>query len=74
MQLKLQITKNSTVLFEDGFEVSDAHSFGRAFYETWSKLRQKQFDSETSIGALMEHLDDDVLDQLDGAVIRVTKA
>jgi hypothetical protein len=37
-------------------------------------LRQKQFNEESSIGALMDHLHDDVLDQLDGAQIRLERA
>jgi hypothetical protein len=74
MSVKLQIIKNKKAIFEDRYEISDAESFGRAFSDVWSKLRQAQFDKETSIGALMDHLDDDgLLDQLNGASIRLER-
>jgi hypothetical protein len=73
MKVKLQIVKDGALLFERTYEISDAESFASAFSDTWSKLRQAQFDKETSIGALMDHLDDDVLDQLTGAEIRLEK-
>jgi hypothetical protein len=60
MNVKLQIIRNEEV--------------GRAFSNVWSKLRQAQCDKETSIGALMDHLDDKNLDQLDGASIRLERA
>ncbi len=73
MKVKLQIVKDGALLFEGSYEISDAESFAWVFSDTWSKLRQAQFDKETSIGALMDHLDDDVLDQLTGAEIRLEK-
>lgn len=73
MTVKLQITKDGTSLFTGAYDISDADSFGRAFADAWAKLRQKQFDQETSIGALMDHLDNDVLDQLNGAQISLQK-
>ena len=75
MNVRLQIIKNKKAIFEDRYEISDAESFGRAFSDIWSKLRRAQFDRETSIGALMDHLGDDgVLDQLNGASIRMERA
>jgi hypothetical protein len=72
--VRLQITKNGRSLFSGTYDISDAANCGEAFADMWTKLRQKQFDQETSIGALMDHLDDDVLDLLDGARIRLEKA
>jgi hypothetical protein len=74
MMVKLQITKKGRLLFVGTYNISDADDCGKAFADMWGKLRQKQFNQESSIGALMDHLHDDVLDQLDGAQIRLERA
>ena len=73
MKVKLQITKNGTSLYAGDHDIADAESFGKACADAWSKLQQAQMKKETSIGALMEHINDNVLDQLSSASIRVTK-
>jgi hypothetical protein len=74
MKVKLRIKKDGTLLYAATHDVADADSFGRACADAWSKLRQQQLDQETSIGALMEHLDGNVLDQLNGAHISLERA
>lgn len=74
MKVRLQLLQDGAPLVDEIRDVSDAESFGRAFAEAWSRLRQTQFEGETSVGALMDHLDESVLAQLDGAVIRLQKA
>jgi hypothetical protein len=74
MRVQLRITKGGTAIFADAYDVSDADSFGASCADAWSKLRQRQLDKETSIGALMEHLDNTVLAQLYGAHISVEPA
>jgi hypothetical protein len=74
MRLKLQIKKEGASLFEGIYEVTDAESFGKACAEAWSQLRLRQFVQATSVGALMETLNNDVLDTIDGADIRLSKA
>lgn len=74
MKVRLQLLREGAPIVDDIHEISDAESFGRAFSEAWSKLRQAQFEGETSVGALMDHLDDSLLEQLDGAVISLQKA
>jgi hypothetical protein len=39
-----------------------------------AQLQQAQLSRETSIGALMEHINENVLNQLNGASISVTTA
>ncbi|MGB0087479.1 MAG: hypothetical protein WBP94_19150 [Rhodomicrobiaceae bacterium] len=74
MKMKLQITKGDILLFEGFYDISDAYSFGEAFTDLWLRLREEQFNQESSIGALMEHLDSNLLDRLDGARIHLDKA
>ena len=74
MLVKLRIAKDNRVLFAGSYDVANADSFGKACADAWSRLRQAQLNQETSIGALMEHLDDDVLQQLHGAHLSLEKA
>lgn len=73
MKVKLQIIKDGAPIYSGTYDIAGADNFGKAFADVWSKVRQEQFDEETSLGALMDHLDGDVLDQLDGAHIRLDR-
>lgn len=73
MKIKLQITKQGVLLHAAIYEVFDADSFGKACAEAWAKLMQEQQRKESSIGALMEHLENGVLGQLNGALIGVER-
>ncbi len=72
MKAQLQITKNGIVVHSSVCEIDDAEGFGKACSTAWSALRARQLDEESSIGALMEHLDRGVLDFLTGAQITVS--
>jgi len=74
MKVRLRITSGGTFLYTGAYDVVDADSFGQACADAWSKLRAMQMNKETSIGALMENLDDMVLDQLNGAHIQLERA
>lgn len=74
MKIKLTVKKDGTSLYSGIHDVSDADSFGKACADAWWKLRKQRLDHETSIGALMENIDGNVLDQLSGAQIRVERA
>ena len=71
MKVKLQITKDGIRLYTGVHDVVDADSFGKACANAWRTLRQRQLDNETSIGALMEQLEGNVLGELSGAHISV---
>ena len=73
MQVRLRLIKDGSLLFEKNYEVSDAASFGAACADAWVNLRERHLAQATSIGALMEELDDNVLDQLSGAHISLDK-
>jgi hypothetical protein len=74
MKVELRITKNGTPVYTGVYDVADGDSFGEACADAWSKLRQKRLGEESSIGALFEHIDDNVLDQMNGAHISLNKA
>jgi len=73
MKVRLQIIKNGTLLCGNEYEIEGAEGFGKACADTWRQLQGIQLNQETSIGALMEHINNNVLDLLNGASITVTK-
>jgi hypothetical protein len=72
MKLTLRITKGGTSLYVGDYDVVDAATFGQACADAWSKLMERQFRRESSIGALMEHVEDEI-SSLDGALISVER-
>ena len=74
MKIKLQVAKNDTSLYAGVYDIEDAQSFGKACSDAWQQLQRAQLNRETSIGAVMEHVNDSVLDQLDGSTITVKRA
>ncbi len=69
MKVQLRITKHGSPIYSGSYDISDADSFGKACADAWGRLQQQQMERESSIGALMDHLDNSVLDQLHGAQI-----
>jgi hypothetical protein len=74
MKVKLRIMKDDISLYAGAYDIVDADSFGKACADAWWKLREERLTKESSIGALVEHLDSNVLDLLNGAHIRLDKA
>jgi hypothetical protein len=52
-------------------DVIDAETFGRAFAEMWTQMQDRRLQETTSIGALMEVLNEDLVDQLNRAQMRL---
>ena len=73
MRVKLRITSNDAVQYEGTYDIRDAESFGRACADAWEKLRAQRMEKATSIGALYDVLNDNVLDLLLGAKLSVGK-
>jgi hypothetical protein len=73
MKVRLKIEKRGVVLHEQSYDISDAESFGKACAHAWTQLHEQRLDRATSIGALFEHLNDRLLDELDGASLRLTR-
>ena len=73
MKIKLIISKNGGAVYEGVHEITDSESFGRAFADVWAQLQDRRLQKTTSIGALMEVLNEDMLDELNGAQISLEK-
>ena len=50
-----------------------AEGFGRGFAVAWQELHRVQVGHESSVGALMEHMNENVLERSDSVNITVTK-
>jgi hypothetical protein len=73
MMVKLRIGRSGSSLFEGTYDVTDAESFGRACADAWDQIRAHRLDQASSVGALMEMLNQNVLDELLGAEITLGK-
>lgn len=74
MKVNLKIEKNGSLLYERVHQISDAESFGKACSDAWMQLHNQHMARATSIGALYEELNDQLLGEFDGALLRLTKA
>jgi hypothetical protein len=73
MKLKLEITKAGRRLHEGVYEVDDNTTFGAACADAWVKIREQCAARATSIGALMDSMHESVVDELDGAQIKLKR-
>lgn len=73
MKVQLRVTRHGSPMYTGSYDIADADSFGKACADVWFQLQQQQMQQESSIGALMDHLDHSVLDQLHGAQITLHK-
>jgi hypothetical protein len=74
MKVKLQVRRDGAELYEGTYEVSDAASFAKACGEIWNGMQEQRLAKATSIGALLDQLGDQLLEELLGAEIRVSRA
>jgi len=74
MKVKLRIKKKGTLLYEGEHEIIDQDSFAAAFAKVWQGVRQKRLEATTSVGELMDIINDQVIDQLHGAEISIERA
>jgi hypothetical protein len=73
MKVKLSIRKKGVTLYEGVHDITGAEDFGRAFADVWAQLQDRRLQKTTSIGALMEILNEDVVEELNGAQIGFEK-
>jgi hypothetical protein len=73
MKVKLELIKRGHSLSEGIYEIDDNASFGAACADVWVKVREQCAARATSIGALMDSMHESVLDDLNGAEIRLKK-
>lgn len=74
MRIRLCIKKHGGLLYEGVHEIIDQESFGAAFTDVWRAVRERQLEKTTSIGELMDILNDETLEQLQGAEIAIERA
>ncbi|MDT3684978.1 MAG: hypothetical protein RO009_08045 [Pseudorhodoplanes sp.] len=74
MNVKLSIRKDNEILFESIYSISDSDSFASACADAWVKLRDRRLGQATSIGEYMDRMNQDVLEELQGAQISLTGA
>ncbi len=67
------MTKQGALLYDGVHEVIDQDSFGAAFAKVWQAVRERRLERTTSVGELMDILNDEVLDQLHGAEVSIEK-
>jgi hypothetical protein len=73
MRVKLELMKAGKRLHQGIYEIDDNASFGTACADVWVKIREQCAAKATSIGALMDTMHESVIDELDGAEIRLEK-
>ena len=73
MRVKLEIMKAGKKLHEGAYDIDDSASFGKACADVWVKIRGQCDAEATSIGALMDSMHESVIDELNGAEIRLIR-
>jgi len=73
MRVKLELTKSGRRLHEGIYEIDDNASFGAACADAWVKIREQCAAKATSIGDLMDKMHEDVIGELNGAQIKLSK-
>jgi hypothetical protein len=73
MKVKLRIASDDHILHEGSYDISDADSFGRACADAWETLRAERLEKATSIGALYDMLNDNVLELLLGTKLSIDR-
>jgi hypothetical protein len=73
MRVKLEIAQAGSRLHEGVYEIDDTESFGAAWKDVWVKARERWMAKTTSIGDLMDSMHESVIDELNGAEIKLGK-
>ncbi|HUI95755.1 MAG TPA: hypothetical protein VLX44_08390 [Xanthobacteraceae bacterium] len=74
MKVELRIRRNGSPVFNGTYDVTDSESFGKACADAWAQLHSRRLDQASSVGALMDQLNQNVLDDLQDAEITLSKA
>jgi hypothetical protein len=73
MKVRLEVMKTDRCLHDGTYEIDDSRTFGAAWEDVWAKVRAEHMAKATSIGALMDTMHESVIDELNGATIRLTR-
>jgi hypothetical protein len=74
MKTTLEVWRGGVCLHDGSYDICDAESFGEACAQIWTHVQERKFETARNIGALMESLEENVLDKLDNAEIRIKRA
>lgn len=73
MRVKLELRKTGRALHEGTYEIDDQASFAAACADAWASVRQQCMAEATSIGDLMDRMGESVIEELNGAEIKLKK-
>ncbi len=73
MKVKIEIIKAGRRLHEGVYEIDDTESFAAAWKDIWVKARERWMAKTSSIGDLMDSMHGSVIDELNGAEIKLKK-
>lgn len=73
MKVILEVTKAGRRLYRGTHEIDDTQTFSAAWGEVWATVRESCMSQATSIGALVDTMHETVIEELDGATIRLTR-
>ncbi len=73
MKVKLEVVKEGKRLHQGNYEVDDKASFGAACADVWSDIREHCMAKATSIGDLMDTVNESVIEELNDAEIKLTR-
>ena len=69
MKVTLTLTKKGKTICRHVCEIGDAKSFAAACAEIWKELERRELDRATSVGEVMDRLNEAAFNQLDGALL-----
>lgn len=73
MKVRFELVKEGKRLHQAVYELDDTESFAAAWKDVWIKARERWMTKTTSIGDLMDSIHESVVDELDGAQIKLEK-
>jgi len=73
MKVKFELMKAGKRLHQATYDIDDTETFGAAWKDVWVKARERWMSNSSSIGALMDSMHEGVIEELNGAEIKLTK-
>jgi hypothetical protein len=73
MKVQLEITKAGVILHQGTYEIDDKATFGAACAEAWADIRERCMAKATSIGELMDTMNESVIEELDGVEFKLKR-
>jgi len=71
MKVRLEVVKAGHLLHEGSYEINDKASFAAACAQAWAAIHERCMAEATSVGQLMDTINENVLEALIGAEIKL---